>query len=49
MPPSPRLSACRTKVTYLIETTIVIVQKTSDMTPWTLDWSTVIPSVAKTA
>src|SRR4051812_50218192 len=35
MPPSPPLSARITKVTYLIETSIVIVQKTSETTPYT--------------
>jgi hypothetical protein len=33
IPPSPSLSASMIKVTYLIETMIVIVQKTSEMTP----------------
>ena len=35
-PPSPLLSARRIRTTYLIETTTVIVQKTSDSTPYTL-------------
>jgi hypothetical protein len=33
IPPSPSLSARMTKVTYLMETTIVIDQNTSDTTP----------------
>ena len=33
IPPSPSLSARMMKVTYLIETMIVIAQKTSEMTP----------------
>jgi hypothetical protein len=33
MPPSPPLSARMMNVTYLIETTIVIAQNTSDATP----------------
>ena len=33
IPPSPWLSARMMKVTYLTETMIVIVQKTSEMTP----------------
>ena len=36
MPPSPSLSARMTNVTYFTETTSVIVQKTSEMTPKTL-------------
>jgi hypothetical protein len=35
IPPSPRLSARRTKVTYLRETTKLIDQNTSDITPIT--------------
>ena len=33
MPPSPSLSARMITVTYLIDTMIVIAQKTSEMTP----------------
>jgi hypothetical protein len=33
IPPSPWLSARMMRITYLIETISVIVQKTSDMTP----------------
>jgi len=33
MPPSPRLSAYKMKITYLIVTTMMSDQKTSDSTP----------------
>ena len=35
IPPSPWLSARMMKVTYLTDTTLVMAQKTSEMTPYT--------------
>jgi glucose-6-phosphate dehydrogenase assembly protein OpcA len=35
IPPSPRLSACSTKLTYLKDTTKLSDQNTSDITPMT--------------
>ena len=38
MPPSPSLSARSTNATYLIDTTTVTDQKTSEITPCTSSW-----------